>query len=350
MTYLAKLKALSKKRIPLYIRLLAFVAVLYFAGFLNPLLRGDLSFTLKMPGQTYAGNLLPLTKEEGEIKQLLHEHIEQLTLNIGERNLHHYENLKRSEAYIAESFRALGYDVKYQQYNVSGKLVSNIEAMLPGNKKPEEILVIGAHYDSVHTVAANDNGTGVAALLELARILKTSKFERTIRFVAFVNEEPPYFQTKNMGSLVYAKRSYERGEKIIGAFSLETMGYYSNKPGSQHYPFPLSRFYPDTGNFIGFVGNAKSKIMVQNTVRIFRENAQFPSEGAAITEYISGVGWSDHWSFWQFVYPGLMITDTAPYRYPYYHTEEDTIDKINFEYMARVVSGLAKTFEVIANQ
>ena len=182
----------------------------------------------------------------------------------------------------------------------------------------------------------------MAAVLVLARKFARRKSERTLRFVAFVNEEPPYFQTENMGSWVYAKRCRQRAEKIASMLSLETIGCYSDIPGSQQYPKPFNLLYPSTGNFIGFVGNVASAELVQQVVGTFRRAEPFPSEGAALPEAVSGAGFSDHWSFWQEGYPGVMVTDTAMFRYPHYHGPGDTIDKIDFERMARVVRGLEK--------
>jgi len=166
--------------------------------------------------------------------------------------------------------------------------------------------------------------------------------------VAFVNEEPPYFQTEQMGSWVYARRCHERNEKITAMLSLETIGYYSDSPDSQKYPPPFNLLYPSTGNFIGFVGNTSSAALVRQVVGAFRQYEQFPSEGGAPPEAIPGVGFSDQWSFWQEGYPALMVTDTAMFRYPHYHQAEDTPDKIDFERMARVVRGLEKVIAVLA--
>ena len=185
-------------------------------------------------------------------------------------------------------------------------------------------------------------------MLELARAFALKKPGRTLRFVEFVNEEPPFFQTPDMGSVVYAKRSRKAGEKIVAMLSLETMGYYSDEPGTQKYPFPLNLVYPSSGNFIGFIGNIESGDLVRDAIASFRRNVQFPSEGAALPAQIPGVGWSDQWSFWQEGYPGIMVTDTAPYRYPYYHTAQDTADKINFDRLARVVAGLEKVISDLA--
>jgi Zn-dependent M28 family amino/carboxypeptidase len=200
---------------------------------------------------------------------------------------------------------------------------------------------VGSHYDSVvGTVGANDNASGVAATLELARLLKGNKLRRTVRFVFFVNEEPPYFQTEQMGSLVYAHQLRRDGIPVAAMISLETIGFYSDARGSQKYPALVSLFYPSRGNFIAFVGNDESRDLVRRAVRRFRESARFPSEGIAGPPTLPGVGWSDHWSFWQEGYPAIMITDTAVFRYPYYHTALDTADKVDFEKMARVVDGV----------
>jgi hypothetical protein len=143
-----------------------------------------------------------------------------------------------------------------------------------------------------------------------------------------------------MGSVRYARRCRQRDEQIVAMLSLETIGYYSDAPGSQQYPFPFGLLYPSEGNFIGFVGNVSSGDLVRTAIGAFRQHARFPSEGAAVPASIQGVGWSDHWSFWQVGYPGIMVTDTAPFRYPHYHRREDTPDKVDYARMARVVAGL----------
>jgi Zn-dependent M28 family amino/carboxypeptidase len=178
-------------------------------------------------------------------------------------------------------------------------------------------------------------------------LFSKKRTQRTIRFVAFVNEEQPFFQTDNMGSYIYAQRSRERKENIAGMFSLETIGYYSDAKGSQKHPFPLNFLFPDTGNFIAFVSNLASKKFLGKCISSFRKQTQFPSEGVAAPQWISGIGWSDQWAFWKMGFPAIMVTDTAPYRYPYYHTQDDTPDKINYDRFARVVSGLSKVIKEI---
>ena len=174
--------------------------------------------------------------------------------------------------------------------------------------------------------------------------------KRTVRFVAFVNEEPPYFGTEKMGSYIYAQRSRERGENIVGMISLETIGYYSDQKGSQNYPFPLNFFKSDTGNFLAFVSNIGSKPLLNNAIKRFRNHAKFPSDGIAAPQFIVGIDWSDQLSFWKFDYPGIMVTDTAYFRYPFYHALEDTPDKIQYDRLARVVLALSNVIEGIANE
>ncbi|MBA2303601.1 MAG: M20/M25/M40 family metallo-hydrolase [Acidobacteria bacterium] len=274
--------------------------------------------------------------------QELREHVTALAADIGERNVWRYRELRRSVDYLEAVFLGAGYSPARQTYDVSRLPVSNIEVTLRGAAKPDEIILLGAHYDTVGgSPGANDNGTGVAALLELARRFSGRAQPRTIRFVAFVNEEPPFFQTPQMGSVVYATAAKERGDRIVGMLSLETMGYFSDESGSQQYPVEeMAALFPAVGNFIGFVSNQESRELLVDAARAFRERATLPVQAAAMPAGLPGAGWSDHWSFWQAGYPALMVTDTAPWRYPWYHTADDTPDKIDFAKLVEVVDGL----------
>ncbi|MBE9039910.1 M28 family peptidase [Oscillatoriales cyanobacterium LEGE 11467] len=296
-----------------------------------------------MPGRSYSGELPPLKSSEIELANVLEQEVIELAKTIGIRNFLEYDRLNESADFLERSLTQMGYEVKRQKYEVQGQAYYNIEAEKRGTQKPDEIIVIGGHYDSVMDCpGANDNATGTAATLELARIFASKLTDRTLRFVAFTNEEPPFFWEKEMGSLVYATRSHEQNENIVAMLSMETMGYFSDERKSQNYPFPLGLFFPDRGNFITFVGNLDSGDLVRQTIESFRRHTQFPSVGGAFPSQLPGVGWSDHWSFWQKGYKALMVTDTAPFRYIHYHTLEDTPDKVDFQKLARVVSGLAK--------
>jgi len=240
---------------------------------------------IRMPSDSFRGALPPPTKEQRQLEVELHAHVHHLAGTVGERNLSHYTQLVAAAEYIRTTLGDIGYEVHRHRYQVSGRTCENLEAELPGTDKPGEIVLVGAHYDSVQgSPGANDNATGVAAMLALARSFVRTRPSRTVRFVAFTNEEPPFFQSRDMGSRIYARRSRERGEQIVLMLSLETIGYYSDEPGSQSYPFPFSFFYPSTANFIAFVGNMENAPWVRQLLTAFRRHARFPSEGGALWE------------------------------------------------------------------
>jgi len=294
---------------------------------------------MRSPDQT---SRPPLGALELELRAGLARHVEALGGVIGERNVLCPGGLRAAAAHISATLSSLGYEVREQTFRCQGEEVANLEAELTGHGHGSEIVVVGAHYDTVPgSPGANDNGTGVAAMLEVARLLRREAPGRTLRLVAFVNEEPPHFQTEEMGSLVYARRCRERREQVVGMLSLETIGFYSDRPGSQLYPVPpLGLLYPDRGNFIGLLGNLRSRALVRRLTATFRRATSFPIEGVALPALIPGVGWSDHWAFWHCGYPAVMVTDTAPFRYPHYHSPTDTPDKVDFDRAAQVVAGI----------
>ena len=292
--------------------------------------------------KSYRGPLAALTPEQAELRDRLRFDVEYLAGKLGERNMRRYGQLQAAATYIEKSLIKEGYQVGRQVYEVRGRKCHNLEAEVRGGKSASEIIVVGAHYDSVTgSPGANDNATGVAAMLALARRFAGQKPERTLRFAAFVNEEQPHFRRNTMGSLVYARACRKQNLNIVAVIALETMGYYSDQPKSQKYPPLLNLVYPSTGDFIGFVSDIPSRPLLDEFTTSFRRHAQFPSEKGALPTGIPGVGWSDQWSFWQEGYRGLMVTDTAPFRYPYYHDARDTPDKIDYDRLARVVDGVA---------
>jgi len=306
---------------------------------------------LRMPGQSHRGPVDPLAADARELREALERDVRTLALEIGERNVGRPSGLARAAAHVEEALGRSALPVGVQAYSVGGTPCKNFEVELRGRELPDEIVVVGAHYDSAPgTPGADDNASGTAALIQLAWRLRllAAPHRRTLRLVAFVNEEPPWFQTPDMGSWRYAKRSRERGEKIVAMLSLETIGYFSEQDGSQKYPPPLGFFYPSRGDFIGFVGNPGSKELVRSAIGAFRDHARFPSEGAAVPGVLPGVGWSDHWAFWQEGYPAIMVTDTAPFRNPHYHAATDTPDHMDFERMTRVVLGLEHVIAALA--
>jgi len=301
-------------------------------------------FGVRMPGKN-SSKPAPLSPDEVALRDELRADVQKLAGEIGERNMWHYPQLNAAADFIESSFSGAGLNPRRDSYELHGQACHNIEAEIPGAHP--EILLIGAHYDSVFgSPGANDNGTGVAAMLALARRFAGKTAQHTLRFVAFVNEEPPYFLSDEMGSFLYAGRCKKRGDQISAMISLETIGYFSDAPHSQTYPSPgLGIFYPKVGNFIGFVSNLPSRTLLHRVVALFRKHAKIPSEGAALPGFIPGVSWSDQWSFWRYGYPGIMVTDTAPFRYPYYHSSSDTPDKLDYDRFTLVVSGIEKVIE-----
>ena len=282
-----------------------------------------------------------------ELETTLRRHVE--TLAATPRNVEHYTALRRAERYIAGELEAAGYRIALQAYDAAGFRVANVEAERRGTRRPDRIIVIGAHYDSIGlSPGANDNASGVAAMLELARLhASVADASATVRFVAFVNEEPPYFTTGEMGSLVYARRMTERGERAAAMMSLETIGYYREESGSQRYPPPFDRVLPDRGNFIAMVSNFGSTRLLVTVARAFRRASPLRVIASPAPGSVPGVGWSDHWSFWQQGFPAVMLTDTAPYRYPHYHARTDTPDKLDYGRMAQVVVGVSAALSAL---
>lgn len=305
------------------------------------LLFAILLYAIPMPGKSYRGELPALTNQEKAIENNLMEHVSYLASDIGERNSERYQNLIAAQNYIVNVLKNYGYTVTLKSFQSDGKIVSNIETKISGSENQNEIIILGAHYDTVAgSPGADDNASGVAVLLELARLLRNQKSKCSIYFVFFVNEEPPYFWTRNMGSYVYAKELKRNKTKIKAMFSIESVGYYSDEQHSQRYPVPFNFFYPNKGNFIAFVGNLSSRSLVRRSLEIFRNTTQFPSEGIAAPAWIPGISWSDQTNFWHYGYPAVMITDTVPYRNPHYHQASDKPATLAYDCMARVVQGL----------
>ena len=298
-----------------------------------------LAYMIAMPGRSHSGPLPALTDEEKALAARLRQHVEALAGS--ERN----DDLETPARYIESAFAGHGLRPTRQHFQSGGRTVSNIEV----SPAQSPVVVVGAHYDTVPgSPGANDNASGVAALLELAGLLGNDGLP--VRFVAFANEEMPYFMGPEMGSWLSARRARERGEMPRAMLSLEMLGYYDDAPASQRYPPPLGLFYPGRADFIAFVGDLGAARLVRKAIGIFRRKAKFPSEGLAAPAFVPGVARSDHWSFRKHGYPAVMITDTAFYRNPHYHLPSDTPDRLDYERMARVTLGLAEMLDEFADQ
>ncbi len=290
--------------------------------------------------------------------------VTELAGRIGERNIWRVDRLRAAEEWIGTTLDDLGYEVHREEFLAREVPVRNLVVERRGRSRPDEIIVVGSHYDSrcgmkfMHgrepdpafpgTPGANDNASGVAATLALARVFADRVTERTIRFVAFVNEEPPFFRSPEMGSWVHAKGCRARGERIVGMFTPETLGYYTSEIGSQRLAPLFGRDTDAPGDFVAFLASWGSRRFLDAMLEGFRGATDFPVVGIPVPRFAPRVAWSDDWSFWREGYPGVTVTDTAYLRYREYHTPEDTPEKLNYLQMSRVVSALAGMLDALS--
>jgi hypothetical protein len=322
----------------------------FYGGVALTLLAFVLYMTL-MPGPRHEGALPKASPEVEALSVALRSHVVALSETIGERRVRHGDSLERAERYIVSVAEGLAKQsrtsVRLEELGAEGAYASNVILELPGESPA--LVIVGAHYDSAEgTPGADDNASGVASTLELARLLSTQRHYKTIRFVLFANEELPYFGTPGMGALAHARGTRKRGEDVSAMLSLESIGYYSESAGSQRYPWPIGLFYGDRGDFVGFVGNLGSRSLVREAIGTFRRTTPFPSEGAALPSGVPGVGWSDHWAFWETGFPAIMVTGTAVFRNPHYHQPTDEAARVDHLKLARVTAGLRHVIEQLA--
>jgi len=293
--------------------------------------------------------------ENLQTEERLRAHLKSLTVTIGERSVRRPDNLDRTVSYITSFYRDIGVPVRTEPYSYDDLEVANVVAEISSNAHPSHRYIVGAHYDSVSgTVGADDNASAIAVQLETARNLKTvldrnKEIDLGVKFVSFALEEPPVYGTPHMGSRVYAKKARETHEKIDGMICLEMVGYACYEPGCQQYPFPLQFMgYPKEGNFIGIVGNTRSLGFTKALTNAFKRNKDLP----VIKLNIPFNGWilpavrlSDHASFWDKGFRAVMITDTAFFRNPNYHLLSDSMEKLDYRFMAELVESLLLFFK-----
>lgn len=277
-----------------------------------------------------------------EVKEsYLEKIVYKLSVSIGPRNYDYYEALQIASEYIQDELEMLGYQIGLQKFSVLGKEVENIIVSI-GPKNAERI-VVGAHYDTFGNQAgADDNASGIAGLIALAKLLKSheNKLNKRVDLVAFTLEEPPFFRSEEMGSYIHAKSLNNKDIKVRGMISLEMIGYFDNTENSQKYPLSiLHLFYPDKGDFIGVVSNLSSWGL-KSELRDFMSKSNIKVRSLAAPAGLVGVDFSDHLNYWKFGYDAVMITDTAFYRNQNYHKATDTIETLNFTKMADVVEGI----------
>jgi Zn-dependent M28 family amino/carboxypeptidase len=270
-----------------------------------------------------------------------------LSREIGVRTYQDIDRLDKTVQYISGEFTAFGYQVRHQSFEFAGNTYQNVIAELKGRTSPEKVLIIGAHYDTVRTTpGADDNASGVAGLLRLAKLLAGRPRDKTVRFVAFALEEPPAYRTKNMGSYHFAASLKKDREQVEGMVCLEMIGFFSDRPGSQHYPIPFMKLrFPKIGNYIAMVGNRRSKAFTTMFAGSFRKATDLPLVTLNAPAFVVGIDFSDHWSFGKFGYAAFMVTDSAFYRNPNYHSPADLPDTLDYNRMAKVVEGLVASVE-----
>ena len=287
---------------------------------------------------------------KADIQNNLKKTVNILSKDIGSRGYLQIDALNKTADYITSEFSNYGYTVSFQPFEFEGKTYKNIIVEIKGRKTPGKILVIGAHYDTVMgTPGADDNASAVAGLLELARLLHSRPFDKTVRFVAFTLEEPPFFRSKRMGSYAYARSLKKKNEDLEGMICLEMIGYFTDKPESQFFPLSFFRgMYPDKGNFIILVSDLRSKSFLNRVKDGFKKGTDLPVESISTFSIIPGIDFSDHRSFWEFGYDALMVTDTAFYRNPNYHGAGDVPETLDYKRMTEVVLGLKSAIEELA--
>ena len=284
--------------------------------------------------------------------KFLEKIVRKLAIEIGPRPLRQPEKLSRARDFIQETFKGLGLVTHLQSVIYKGTEYHNVLATIPEvnplEPRCEPTLVVGAHYDTVaSSPGADDNASAVAALISSASMAAKMNLSNVV-FAAFCMEEPPVFRTKNMGSYWYARHLKRIGQKLIGMICLEMVGYFSDKPGSQKYPFPLmNKMYPDRGNFIAIVGNVKSRAFTQRLKGLFQMHCKVPVESLNAPALMIGIDFSDHWAFHKHGFNAVMITDTAFYRNPHYHRPTDTPATLDYVKMAQIVDGLTLSIRQI---
>lgn len=270
----------------------------------------------------------------------LEAHVRRLSIELTPRDATHTENLDQVAAYIKNEFSQTSAFVSEQAYRVQDKSYRNVIAHF--GPETEERIIVGAHYDTAGPLpGADDNASGVAGLIELARLLNRQQLPLRVELVAYSLEEPPYFGTTGMGSSVHAQSLRQQNVRVRAMFSLEMIGYFSDAPNSQYFPIGiLSAFYPSTGNFISVVGRLGDGLLVRRTKTAMRNAAPLPVYSINAPQSIPGVDFSDQRNYWHAGYDAVMITDTAFYRNRNYHTAQDTAEKLDYKRMAMVVEGV----------
>lgn len=291
-----------------------------------------------------------MAPDRAVIEANLRLHVDRLAGLIGPRTLARPKTITATIGYISGQWRAMGYDISQEQYDAIGDQATNLIVEKSGKKRAKEIVLLGAHYDTVQTTpGADDNASAVAVMLEASRLLSDHQGKRTARYVAFACEEPPYFNLDCMGSQHHARQARLRGDQIVGMLCLEMVGYFTDEPQSQQIPTAipesLRRFFPKRGDFLAAVGNLKSWKLGWGFRRGFKCATRLPLFSIQLPERVREIRLSDNSSFWDQGYPALMLTDTSFLRNPHYHLETDTPETLDYVRMTEVTIGVASAMK-----
>ncbi|MHB0995708.1 MAG: M28 family peptidase [Elusimicrobiales bacterium] len=320
----------NRKHLAYLAYLIAFAAASYIA------------LKLTTVGWNFLAPSYPAGHAPASSPEKLKKTVTDLASDIGPRDVfrNNLDKLRRAEVYIAGRLAAAGYKVEFQEFPAAGTVARNIIASKPGLSAGGGIILVGAHYDTYDNPGADDNASGVACLLDLAEYAAAGRYEKTLVFAAFANEEPPFFKTAGMGSEVYARAARARGDDIRAAVILEMTGYFTERRISQRYPPLIGPFMPGRGNFIAQIANFPSRELAGEIDAAFRAASPLPLRTMALPSAVPGVDFSDHRSFWNTGYRAVMFTDTAFYRNRNYHLDSDLPDTLNYAYMAAFMDGL----------
>jgi hypothetical protein len=314
-------------------------------------LTATLGFVCTAPGSSFQGSAGTLTDEENELARDLKFSVQHLAADIGARGGQKIDAVNDARDYLDRELHAAGYSPVETAFDAGGGTqMHNLQAEIAGKGKGE-VVILGAHYDSMpHSPGADDNASGCAALLAIARSLRHESFDRTLRFVFFAGNEGPIAGTENMGSRACARDAKAKSEQVVVMLSLDNLGYYTDADKSQSRPLPLVPCYPSHGDFVAFVGNLGSHGMLHKCVAGFRRSAQVPSECACLPGWIPGLSCGDQASFWAEGFPAVLVTDTGSLRNPNYQTPSDTYDRLDYTRLTRTTLGLAHLARDLASR
>lgn len=310
-----------------------------------------LFYVSSMPGKSSPLSSTVMTEEEADIAQRLRDECTMLAHQIGQRSTIKHSAADQAREYIGQRLTRSALRPVETMFSSRGEQAVNIEAVSEGTSAKDEVLVVGAHYDtSSYTPGANDNASGVAMLLQIARLVDMKPHDRTVAFVFFERGSARFASTDHTGSFAWARKAQQENKKIVGMISIDSVGLYFDEPGTQGGPFPLSLFYPDQGNFLMFAGDFGSRQLVQACVQNFRSQAGFPCEGLTLPEFLPWLAHSDHYAFRQHDWPALLVTDTGPLRNTEHGQMTDTPDRLNYNRMARATVRMVKLIEYLARR